>query len=141
MLCICNPSKAGDSTETVRSFELFEWGLSFGFGFVNEDIPEGNYGPFMFGAHIEFRAGRKQRDPASPHFFLLFLEPQLNPVLVGGGIDAWEIGGNIGAKYPLVLRERNAMFFHAGSGPMYLSLKASEHQAGGINFASNFGLG
>jgi hypothetical protein len=134
--------RAADSTAVrQRSFELFEWGGSLGIGFVNEDIPEGNYGPFLLMGHLEFHAHRKQRNPASNHFLLLFGEPQVNPVVLGGGIKEWELGCNIGMKYLLRIRELNGIFFHAGSGPHYISLDSPEHQADGFVFANNFGIG
>lgn len=124
-----------------RSFELFEWGCSIGYGFVNEDIPEGNYGPILLMSHLEFHAHRKKRDSSSNHFFLVFAEPQVNPVILDGGIKEWEAGVNIGLKYLVRIKDKNGLFFHAGSGPQYISLESPEHQADGFAFANNFGMG
>jgi hypothetical protein len=136
-------SFASDTTEVAqqKSFELFEWGLSFSYGFVNEKIGENRYEPFLFMAHLEFHPHRKQRNPNSPHYFLLFAEPQANPVLFGGGIKDWEMGCNIGIKYLAKIKERNSFFVHAGSGPQFISINAPEHQANGFAFANNFGIG
>ncbi|MCP4121009.1 MAG: acyloxyacyl hydrolase [Bacteroidetes bacterium] len=134
---------AATDTTTVkqRSFELYEWGMTFGYGFVNEKIPEGNYGPFLIAGNIEFRIHRKQYDPTSPHHVLLFGEPQVVPVLLGGGISEWEAGFNVGLKYLIAIKESNGIYFHVGSGPHYISLNSPDHQAGGFAFSDNFGMG
>jgi hypothetical protein len=124
-----------------KAFELFEWGAAFGYGFVNEDIPEGNYGPFLLMGQIEFHIHRKNYEPGGMHHFLIYAEPQVNPVLIDGGIKEWEAGCNIGAKYFIRIRERNGFYIHGGSGPHYISMDSPEHQAGGYVFANNFGTG
>ena len=145
--CVCllfgMNAAASDSTivEESKSFKLFEWGMSLGYGFINEQLPEGRYEPFLAMAHVEFQILGKKRKSDSPHYFLLFVEPQLNPVLVNGGINDWEAGGNIGVKYLIKIKEKNAMFFHAGSGPHFISIHAPEHQVNGYAFANNFGMG
>ena len=134
---------ASDSTSVKegRSFELFEWGFSLGYGFVNEPLPEGRYEPFLLLGHIEFHAHRKQRQPDSPHYFLLIAEPQINPVFVNGGMNDWEAGCNIGLKYLIKMKEINGLYFHIGSGPQYISIWSPEHQANGFAFSNNFGMG
>ncbi len=143
LLC-CFHTKASDSTlvEKSKSFELFEWGLTFGYGFVNESLPEGGrYEPILFLANLEFHIHKKTRDPESKHFFLLYSEPQFSPVFRNGGIKDWELGCNIGAKYLIKMNERNGLFFYVGSGPHYISLDHSAHQSKGFAFSDNFGLG
>lgn len=134
---------AQDSIEVAdqKSFELYQWGLSFSYGFENETIGDKRYEPFLIMAHLEFHPHRKQRNPESPHYFLLFAEPQANPVLFGGGIHEWEIGCNIGVKYLAKIKERNSIYVHVGSGPQYISINAPEHQANGFAFSNNFGIG
>jgi len=140
LFCTLN-TFAADSTEVKnRSFELYEWGMTFGYGFVNQDIPEGNYGPFLLGGNIEFHAHRKSRKPSSHHYILLFAEPQVNPVLLGGGIKEWEAGCNIGLKYLISVKEKNSIYFHGGSGPHYISLD-DPFGGSGFGFASNVGMG
>ena len=129
------------SVQKQRSVELFEWGFSLGYGFVNEQLPEGKYEPFLLLAHVEFHAHRKQRNPDSPHYFLLFGEPQINPVFVNGGLNDWEAGCNIGIKYLIKMKEINGLYFHVGSGPQFISVWSPEHQANGFAFSNNFGLG
>ncbi len=139
---VSNSIVAQDTTTTEqKSFELYQWGLSFSYGFVNEEIGEKRYEPFLFMAHLEFHPHRKKRNPLSPHYFLLFAEPQANPVLFGGGIHEWEIGCNIGAKYLAKIKEKNSIYIHVGSGPQYISINAPEHQANGFAFSNNFGIG
>lgn len=136
------PVAPPDSTEAKsRSFELFQWGMSFGYGFVNEQLPEGDYGPFLLMAHLEFHAHKKSRDPDCRHFFLLYGEPQVNPVLLGGGIREWEAGVGVGAKYLVRIKERNGLYIHGGSGPQYISLDSPQHQADGFVFANHAGIG
>ncbi len=134
---------ASDSTsvQQSKSFKLFEWGLSIGYGFVNEQLPNGKYEPFLALAHIEFQIQRKQRKNESPHYFLLFGEPQINPVFVNGGMNDWEAGCNIGLKYMVKLKEKNGLYVHVGSGPQFISVWSPEHQANGFAFANNFGAG
>ena len=136
-------AKASDSTtvEQQTAFDLFQWGMSLSYGFVNEKIDGNRYEPFLIMAHLEFHPHRKQRNPNAPHYFLLFAEPQANPVFFGGGIKDWEMGCNIGVKYLAKIKERNSLFVHVGSGPQYISINAPTHQANGFAFANNFGIG
>lgn len=131
-----------DSLQLKNSrFNLFEWGLSLGYGFVNEQLPEGKYEPILLLGHLEIHAHRKKRKPTSPHYLLVFAEPQINPVLVNGAMSDWEGGVNLGLKYLLSIKEKNGLYFHAGSGPHYISVETPEHQANGFVFANNFGMG
>lgn len=134
-------TRAGDSTQVRgKAFSPYQWGGQFGYGFVNEHIPEGEYGPFLLSGLLEFHLHRRTRNPEGAHFFLLYAEPQVLPVLIAGGIREWEAGCNIGAKYRVAIRDKNGLSWHVGSGPHYISLDSPQHQAGGFAFASNFGM-
>lgn len=134
-------AQAADSTTVeARAFELHEWGAVLGIGFVNENIKGDNYGPFLLMGNLEFHLKRKQRDPDSRHYFLLYAEPQLVPVLFRGGIKAWEAGLNIGARYLLQWGERNGLAFYAGSGPQYISLDMPAFPNKHFAFANNMGM-
>ena len=144
VLLFCLQVNASDSTIVTKSksFELFEWGLTFGYGIVNESMPEdGRYEPIMLMSNLDFHLHKKNRNPDSKHFFILYAEPQFVPVFRNGGIKDWELGCNIGLKYHVQMKERNALFLYIGSGPQYISLDNSAQQSKGYAFSDNFGIG
>ena len=118
--------------------------LGAGYGIDSLSVPNGNYTPLYCIARvgIDFR-NKNALAITRKGQYSIFLEPQINPVLVRKNNSAnleFEYGVNIGFQhiYPLTKDLYSAIFI--ATGPHYFSTD-TEIQAPGFIFSDNFGAG
>jgi hypothetical protein len=114
----------------------------FGYGINTKNIPEGNYQPYYFIAHLACKPFFKGNSALEQ--FQFYLEPQYNYVRIAQAGDTHlnehEFGLNVGVKYLYPIANKWKVFIYVSTGPHSFSATTAI-QAPGYLFSDNLGMG
>ncbi|MBC35976.1 MAG: hypothetical protein CL663_08060 [Bacteroidetes bacterium] len=119
-----------------RYIQYSSKGFVSGYSFINEDMFD--YSSYM-PIHFIYRMNHPVFANPDAKFSNLFvhLEPQVNLVLRGGKVHAYETGFNLGFTYNMQFTKRSIFYFGLGAGPHYIS-EGNIKLAQGFTFSDNF---
>lgn len=114
-------------------------GIIIGSAFSNEKLDgDIHYMPIQFIYKFNFPVFNNIYNKRSNLF--MHLEPQLNLVIYGSQLNAFETGVNLGFTYNYLITQNCIAFFGLGAGPHFISKETSK-LAKGFTFSDNFMLG
>jgi hypothetical protein len=137
-------SQQGPTEEAVFPNQIFltkpflEIGGIGGYSISEYNLPEGRYKPIKLMSHIAIRLNSKKVRPKS--YFMVYAEPQFNPVVMDGSLCEQEFGLNIGLRFHYTLHPRYQVYILAGTGPHFITAQVAR-QATGFIFSDNVAAG
>ncbi len=109
-----------------------------GYSITEYDLPEGRYKPIKLMSHIAIRLNSRKVRTRS--YFMVFAEPQFNPVVMAGSLCEHEFGINLGLKFHYTLHPRYQAYIMGGVGPHFITAQVAR-QAPGFIFSDNLAAG
>jgi len=136
MTVFCFASSAQVENQKASCLKV-SFGLNLGFSFFHEKLPENvTYKPVLILGYYNRPLSKGQKNYA----FSWYLEPQINPVIIGNKLSELEFGVNTGIAFSYQLAPNYQVYAAIGTGPHFVTVKTAS-QARGFIFSDNFIIG